>query len=294
MDARKMSNFSENWGMLRSNTVYVIERRHTIEGTDSIFFKMWNMRIITYRIQFITINLNSTDRKGILEDKYLHTSSPIDLNGTTYVDFSVTADPASKASDRFRVIFSDSIPAIKELPHFTALGAFETNNQIQLNWKTENGNSLLAFDIEKSKDKFNFLKINTMQAFNSINTYHWVDANPGTGNNYYRIRSVAINGNVTYSNIMKINNEKANTGISIYPNPATIYNFNLQMINQQPGVYKIKLLNSSGQLFMLKDINFAGGSSIEQLQPQQNIPHGIYRLEIITPENLSKVINVVF
>jgi len=294
MDARKLSNPSENWGLLRNNTVYVIERRHTIEGNDSIFFKMWNMRIITYRVEFVTTNLNAPHRQGILEDKYLNTTTHIDLNGTTDVDFSVTSDPDSKATDRFRIIFSDSVPEATPLPHLTALGAFESNNQIQLIWQTENENNLLQFEIEKSLDKINFIKLNTLKAFNTINSYHWVDANPRTGNNYYRIASVDINGNVSYSNIMTVNHENGNPGIRVYPNPASTYNFNLQMVNQQPGNYEIKLFNSTGQLFMTKSIQYSGGSTVEKLQPQQNIPPGIYRLEIKMPGNLTKVINVVF
>ncbi|MEO5648848.1 MAG: hypothetical protein ABIR03_02865 [Ginsengibacter sp.] len=110
MDARKMSNFSENWGMLRGATTYVIERRHSIVNTDSIFFKMWNMRIITYRIEIITANLDKSLRTGVLKDAYLKSKITLDLNGTTFIDFSVTADPASKASDRFRILFNTPPP----------------------------------------------------------------------------------------------------------------------------------------------------------------------------------------
>lgn len=294
MDARKLSNSSENWGMLRDNKVYVIERRHTIEGNDSIFFKMWNMRVITYRVEFITMNLNSPGRQGILEDNYLKTSTHINLNGTTDVDFSVTSDPASKASDRFRIIFSDDVPEATPLPHFTAIGAFEVNNQVNIDWKTENQNKLMYFDIERSKDKINFVLLNNIQAYNTINSYHWVDANPGGGDNYYRIRSVANDGTMSYSNTIKTTNVNVRTGFTIYPNPASTNNFNLQIVNQQAGAYEIKLVNSFGQLFMTKIIQYDGGSSIEKLQPLQNIPPGVYHVEIKTPGNTRKVINVVF
>lgn len=294
MDARKMTNPSENWGLLRDNTVLVIERRHTIEGNDSIFFKMWNMRIITYRIQFITSNLNSPGRQGILEDKYLKTSTPINLNGTTDVDFSVTSDSASKSPDRFMILFSESVPEAPPLPHFLAIGAFVNNNQVYLNWETDNVNKSAQFDIERSNDKINFTSIYNEPAGNTINNYHWIDANPVEGNNYYRIGSVAINGSISYSNIMEVHILKGRTGIGVYPNPATNNTFNLEMINQQPGEYEIKLLNSFGQILMTKIIQYSGGSSIEKLQPQQNIPPGIYYLVIKTPGNESKVINVVF
>ncbi len=48
-DAKKMANFSENFGMLRTPVTLVIERRHTIESTDTIFYKMWQMQQKTYK-----------------------------------------------------------------------------------------------------------------------------------------------------------------------------------------------------------------------------------------------------
>ncbi len=294
MDARKMSNPSENWGLLRDNTVLVIERRHSIEGNDSIFFKMWNMRVITYRIQFITSNLNSPGMQGILEDTYLKTSTPIDLNGTTDVDFSVTSDPASMASDRFTLIFSDNVPQAPPLPHYLAVGAFVTNDQVNINWQTGNASQWSQFDIERSDDKINFISINTLKAYHTITDYHWLDANPGEGIRYYRIGSVDISGNISYSDTMEIAIIKERDGIGVYPNPATINNFNLRISNQQAGRYNIKLVNSSGQVFMTKIIQYSGGSIIEKLEPPQNILPGIYHLEIKMPGNLSKVISVVF
>ncbi|MEO6838536.1 MAG: T9SS type A sorting domain-containing protein [Ginsengibacter sp.] len=294
MDARKLSNPGENWGMLRGNTVYVIERRHTIEGNDSIFFKMWNMRIITYRIEFLTTNLNTPGMQAILEDKYLKTSTPINLNGTTNVDFSVTSDPNSLASDRFRIIFSDNIPVAAPMPHFTAIGAFVVNNQVNINWTTENQNNLQGFDIEKSRNNVDFISQNNIEARNTSNSYHWVDANSEVGDNYYRIRNIGNDGTISYSNTMKVTIPSEKAGFNIYPNPATANNLNLQMINQQAGTYEIKIVNSFGQQVMTQIINYAGGNGIQKLQPQQNIPPGVYHIEITAPGNIRNVINVVF
>src|SRR5664279_1839868 len=72
MDARKMSNFSENIGMLRGTSTLVIERRHTIDNADTIFYKMWNIRHEeTYQLEFIASNLDHPGLLGYLEDSYL-------------------------------------------------------------------------------------------------------------------------------------------------------------------------------------------------------------------------------
>ncbi len=293
-DARKMFNPSENFGMLRGSTVLIIERRHTIEENDSIFFKMWNMRIISYQLELIASNLNRPGRAGILEDTYLKTATPLDLNGTSLIRFSVTSDAASQAPDRFRVVFS--IPANTPIPvTFTSVTAFQQNNAVSIDWKTANENNVEQYNIEKSVDKNNFVNSTDIKANNStVNNYHWVDEYPAEGNNYYRIRSIGFSGMIVYSEVRKVYIEKRIAGIKIYPNPATANNLNLQMINQQPGIYEVRLMNSFGQTFITKSIQHAGGSSIENLKTGQSIPKGIYQLEIKTPGGEKKVINVVF
>ncbi len=293
MDARKMSNPSENWGMLRNNTVYVIERRHTMNGTDSIFFKMWNMRIITYRLEFITSNLNFPGRKGLLEDNYLKTSTPIDLNGNTYVDFSVTSDPASKASDRFRLIFSKSSEEGLLPFSFTFANALQKNNSVLINWEAVNAGDVKAFNIEKSIDGIHFVKTNTVKTQLNMNQYHYTDFNAPEGSNYYRVSTTSTEGKVAYSETVKVYVTR-NPGFTIYPNPATSANMNLQFINKPAGHYKVRLINSFGQTFFSKDIQYIGGSSIEKIQPAQSVPPGVYQLEIKSPDESRTVISVVF
>ncbi len=293
MDARKMTNPSENWGMLRNNTVYVIERRHTIIGTDSIFFKMWNMRIITYRLEFIAANLNFPGRKGLLEDNYLKTSTPIELNGNTYVDFSVTSDPASKASDRFRLIFSSKSEEGLLPFSFTFANASPKNNSVLINWEAVNAGDAKVFSIEKSTDGIHFVKTTTVKAQPNINQYHYTDNSAAEGSNYYRISTTEADGKAAYSPTLKVS-VPGNSGFTIYPNPATSANMNLQYINQPSGLYKLRLINSFGQTFFSKEIQYAGGSSIEKIQPLQSIPPGVYQLEIKSPDGSRAVISLVF
>jgi hypothetical protein len=62
----------------------------------------------------------------------------------------------------------------------------------------------------------------------SRSNYEWLDRNAFTGNNYYRIKSIDINGEIQYSNIVKIVMSKGRLQITIYPNPVTDGNINLQ------------------------------------------------------------------
>ncbi len=295
MDARKMSNFSENWGMLRNDRVYVIERRHSIERADSIFFKMWNMRIITYQIELIATGLGKEGRHAVLEDKYLKKSTPVNLDGNTYVNFSVTADPDSKASDRFRIIFSNEVAAGLLPLDFTSVMAFEKNNSVSINWGTANEKNVKQLDIERSVNGKDFSKLNSVASQNNpVNNYHWIDASPNEGNNYYRIVSRDLDGKTIYSEVVKVYVSGVRQSIHVFPNPATVNNFNLQMTNQKAGLYELRLINSFGQVFVKKTIQYAGGTSVEKIHLLPTIPKGIYQLEIKTPDEDKKVITVIF
>ncbi len=103
-DAKKMANFTENFGMLRTPVTLVIERRHTIKLNDTIFYKMWQMQQRTYRLEFVSKNMDYPGMSGILEDNYLKTTTPVDLNGTTPLIFTVTENEASSSSNRFLFI----------------------------------------------------------------------------------------------------------------------------------------------------------------------------------------------
>jgi len=294
MDALKLFNPGENIGMVRGSYVLIGERRHTIQGNDSIFFKMWNMREITYQLVFVAYNLDQPGRTGFLQDNYFHTSAPLNLNDTTKINFSVTSDPASKATDRFRVVFVTT--GYSTLPlNFISAKAFEQNNSVNVNWNTTNENNVKQYNVERSSDDHNFITSTVIKPNNSaVNYYSWIDAYPNEGNNFYRISSIDVDGKIQYTNTMKVYVKQHNYDNQVYPNPATTNKMKLKMINQPTGVYEITLLNSFGQSLMTKSIQHKVGNSIENLDPLVNISKGIYLLEIRMPSGEKKVINVLF
>jgi Secretion system C-terminal sorting domain len=294
MDARKLSNPSEDLGMLRNNTVLIIERRHTIQGADSIFFKMWNMRPVTYKLDLVAYNLNVPGRVGLIEDKFLHSSTMLSLNDTTHVSFTVTSDPASQATDRFMVVFGS--PSFGVMPiTFISQKVLQLDQKVSVEWKTANESGINQYEIERSVTGIHFEKVVGLKADNNTsNSYTWTDQNPASGYNYYRIGSVSYDGKISYSPVMKLFMDAATVGMHIYPNPAAPGNLNLQMINQQAGIYQVKLINAFGQVVMTRSVYNAGGTSVENLKPGTGIPKGIYQLEITSPAGKRSVISAVF
>ena len=306
-DSRKMYNSGENISMMRGNYNLIIERRETIVLSDTIFFRMWGMQKKSYRMEFIARELNHPGLIGYLEDSYLHNSTPINLNDTTRVTITINNDAASYAQDRFRVIFK-TVDLFTAMPlGFTVVNASPQNEQISVNWKTVNENNMKQYFVERSLDGVVFTDMAAINAYNlSLNSYIWTDHYPIGENNYYRIRSVGQDGEIQYSNIVKVTvtakvkvNEPGKSiegsgGISLFPNPAVANNLNLKITNQQAGLYKVRMINSYGLPLMLQSFNYGGGNSIEKLMVTKNIPQGIYHLEITNPDGKKQVIHLVF
>ncbi|MEO7834283.1 MAG: T9SS type A sorting domain-containing protein, partial [Ginsengibacter sp.] len=103
-------------------------------------------------------------------------------------------------------------------------------------------------------------------------------------NNYYRIKRVKINEKIEYSEIAKVLLPEFFTGIHVYPNPVKDENMNLQFIKQPAGKYNFILFNSIGQRIFLKELQFAGGNSIQTIYLKKSTPNGIYNLQIIKPD----------
>jgi Secretion system C-terminal sorting domain len=288
MDAMKLTNFTENLGMSRGNVILAIERRQTIGLTDTIFYDMWQMRRRTYQLQFITVNLNHPGLSGFLEDKYLNTRTPVDLNGTTTSNFTITTDAASGVPDRFRLVFV-SAAKFGALPiTFASVRAYQQNNNIALDWKVENEFNIKQYEIQKSINGKDFMNTSTVGAkrnnSNSV-SYQWVDVNPAAGNNFYRIRSVSLDGAVLYSNIMKVSMGSATRDIVIYPNPVVNGIVNLQLINQPKGKYAVRIINNSGQLMQATELHHEQGSASQTILIDPKLVKGTYNIEITRPDN---------
>jgi hypothetical protein len=294
-DARKMSNFSENWGMLRGSTVYVIERRHTMNSADSIFFKMWNMRIITYQIEFVTVNLESNGRTAMLWDNYLNTKTPILLNDTTRVPFSVTADAKSKATDRFTLLFA--LPEIKKIPELEIVRTkvLTQYNSATLQWETEGYSENALFEIERSSDANYFAKVGEVRADSSIHQYQWKDNLPIQGmKSYYRVKTKAQKAKDIPAEMVSIYIDKVIQGMNVFPNPVKQGNLKLNLTDLPKGKYEVKLLNSFGLTVFSASIHYNGGKQMETLNVNKQLFKGIYHLEVKSPDGRQKVIPVLF
>lgn len=286
MDARKMSNPGENIGLQRGNVTLAIERRQTIQNADSIFLKIWNLNSGRhYQLQLIALGMTQPGLSGYLQDLYLNTITPVSLEGTTYTDFGINADPASYNPMRFRVIFSMAIGGALPIT-FTSINAYQQDNSVHINWKTATESNMKEYTVERSSDGINFTSLGSLQADNlPVNNYNYLDQQPDQGNNFYRIASIGIDGNTKLSSVMKVFIGSAIATMKVFPNPVVGNMVNLQLNNYPQGNYTVRFINSMGQTVLSKQIQHPGGNSTQSIDLPSTLPHGMYRLEIIGDSN---------
>jgi hypothetical protein len=291
-DAPKFSNINENIALVRNNNVLAAERRPIVKTTDTVYLKIWKTTQRKYQFEFIPTNLNVTEI--ILQDSYLNTSNNLSLTAPTKINFTVDANAASAAANRFRIVFRNAtvLPVT-----ISSVKATQQNNNIAVEWKVENEINMLKYEVEKSTNGTVFTAayaVNVNGNANANNTYNWLDVTAETGNNFYRIKTFGNNGEVKYSAIVKVNISSSKTSsMKIYPNPVTNNIINLQMANQPKGSYLLKLTNNIGQTIYTTSMISNSINSTLSINIPGKLTSGVYNLEINAPDNTKSTKTVI-
>jgi hypothetical protein len=120
---------------------------------------------------------------------------------------------------------------------------------VQLNWKTFNESNYTGFTLEKQTNTEGFTAIYDKQSDGSAN-YSFIDRQPASGNNIYRLKQNDIDGKISYSEPIKIFYDKmgGNGMLSIFPNPtAEMINISIPFV-QKAASYKMRLYNAAQNL----------------------------------------------
>ncbi|MBL7700929.1 MAG: FG-GAP repeat protein [Ferruginibacter sp.] len=147
----------------------------------------------------------------------------------------------------------------------------------RLDFKTDKESGICCFEIEKSSDGFNFYSIGTLPAKNvsGIQSYSFIDGNATGKKQFYRIKIKGITGQVDYSNMQYLQNDKA-TEILVFPNPTTD---KLQFqFNKWYHKMNVQVINSAGQ--MIKQFTRLPVSGQTLSIPVHDLPAGQYWLTL--------------
>lgn len=191
-------------------------------------------------------------------------------NSITYV----TDDPALCKTYTCAKVFSYTFPAAApvELSQFTANPQKEA---ILLEWSTSAEINNSHFEIERSVNSKDWEVIGTVEGQGNsqiLNSYELLDEKANKGINYYRLVQVDFDGATEYSKVVSVLMEAGNP-ISIYPNPAT--DNQLQIQTSQSGLQNItvEIIDISGRRQVMSILDLSARSTA---LPINELSKGIY------------------
>jgi|GEM_PF-1400921 hypothetical protein len=183
--------------------------------------------------------------------------------------------------------YSQSITISAILPvQFVSFTGEIKDGDALLTWTTENEMNARYFVIERSANGSDFDSIGVMAALNniSVNTYNFTDKDPVTGNNYYRLRNVDLDGKASYSKLLVLaNNQTVTNGqMKIFPNPAGAV-LNIEIDGTAGSEVRIQVFSLSGILMMEKQQSLSAGNNQQSLGIT-SLKNGHYFLKVINAQ----------
>jgi fimbrial isopeptide formation D2 family protein len=145
-----------------------------------------------------------------------------------------------------------------------------------LTWRISGQRDLKIFEIERSVAG-GFDKIGLVSAHTN-NKFSFIDPNPSTSINHYRIKMVDYDGKHSYSPIRKVDN-RSNFAVNIYPNPVKD-NLILNISSDKGTTIQVEIAGIDGKTLISKSLTVQPGGTISTL----NISHlssGSYFLKIV-------------
>ncbi|MBL7703071.1 MAG: T9SS type A sorting domain-containing protein [Ferruginibacter sp.] len=283
-DAKEINNWDENIAVDRENKHLAIESRPVITTRDTIPLFMNNMKQQAYEFEFVPEAFTHIGLKAELIDKYLNTRTLLSVVDTVTVSFTVTADPASSASDRFMVVFGPSftlaIDALSIKAQAKYMSAAQGGNHVQVDWSAKTEKDMNRYELERSFDGTAFTRIHTTPALGNSSSqvnYSWNDDNPQTGSNFYRIKAIDNAGLTKYTAVVKVDFGKSTPGMAVHPNPVTGNSFSLQLTDVEKGSYGLTIINSLGQTVYSTQLQHGGGVAVIPVSPGK-LAKGLYEI----------------
>lgn len=291
LDAVKIMNAGENLAIAREGNLLAVEARDNVVVTDTVFYHFQNLRHQGYQLRFVPVNMPST-LTAYLYDRANDSYTNISLTDSSFVDF--TVDGASATPGRFLLVFRKSVVLPVSILDISAKRNSDKTNTV--NWKVANEYNLQHYTVEKSIDGRNFAGLGmqfpvTNNGGNAA--YSFIDQAPFAGVNFYRVKSTSNNGQIQFSNIVKVYPEAMDMEIVIHPNPVIDNTINVVLKNLQPGIYTFQLTNTIGQVILTKEQFINQAEYIELIKPAAKFSPGTYQLLIIKPDGTKETQQVI-
>jgi len=189
---------------------------------------------------------NSSFETEAYTNTFASSPNPPDLNTGTWVDVA-GCGPLSQFDGPYTQS-SLTLPVT-----WGAINTSLLQGAVKLRWQTLSEQNNKHFIVQRSDDAVNFRDIATIvsQSVSSYDVadrvYEFIDNNPGTGRNFYRLVQVDIDDRRSFSIVVNIDNPHENVSLSLYPNPVKETVF---IRGGSASRFEYSILNSVGHVIM--------------------------------------------
>ena len=282
-DAIKLQNFGENFGIAANGNILSVNARKDFTSADTVQFNATGLREQTYQLTIAPENLATGVLEAYFADRFLQTKTALNLSGNNQLSVTITNDPASKAANRFYIVFKVTGPVPVRSIDLFAVRNNSDKHSININWRVTGETAMASYELQVSADGRNLSSLTHQQPANN-NTgnarYDYTDYNSSSADIFYRVKAISNDGTVQYSRTVKVTGFKSDAGISIYPNPVEDKVLQLQAYNLDGGLYTLQLINNIGQVVYRASIRMSAGTSRQTVQLGSGIAAGRYQLKL--------------
>ena len=153
-------------------------------------------------------------------------------------------------------------------------------NGILLEWSTSSEINSSHFALEKSFDGINFRQIAQVNAAgnsNSVRQYDYLDQEPPSEVNFYRLKMVDINGKFLYSDVRLIRNSSIAQSVYVLGNPFT-NTISIRFSRLPQTAIGLKIVGMDGKVFLNSTLSALPGTEVNI--DASRLVRGTYLLQV--------------
>lgn len=203
------------------------------------------------------------------------------INGGTGYVISDSAGTNINVKERYFTLANIS-SAKDPLPvMFDGVTAYEKNGGVNIEWSNLTERDIATYFVERSVNGKDYSVISQHLPKSNKDdkaSYISFDPYPAQGTNFYRVKTIEKNTKIIFSRIMRVETDKINQRLTLYPNPLTGSHFTLSLSGIEEGKYHLDLFNSAGQVVYQKDIISHGSFTTQSFDLPNHIKTGFYNV----------------
>lgn len=200
------------------------------------------------------------------------------LNGTTFNATGASQSFTLQPGQYFMYTNSDAVLPVT-LKSFQGRRA---GNENVLSWEVEDEINFSRYELERSIDGRNFLKIATIVATEkSVYNYSDNELDNQIDVYYYRLKLVDKDEKFSLSSVVKINTNKSNWRISATPNPF-LSSMKISVESTIQGKAELLITDITGKQLIKRTILFNSGNNTFDIKETSGFSRGTYLLRIIS------------